>query len=133
MPPGVERLGELVHLFDRDARDADVHRRRVVVPARVALREPEARDELDLLAFEVIVEPRQLLVELGADRADVAGADAAEQVVELGERGVVERAVGLVDVDRDLFVEVLGADPDVARRLRERLGAKRRLERRCGR
>ena len=128
----VERLGVRVHLVDRDARDADVHRRRVEVAARVALREPEARHQVDLLAFEVIVEPRQLLVELGADRADLAGARAAEQLVELGERRLVEAAVRLVDVDRDLFVEVLGADPDVARRLVERLGAQRRSSRRCG-
>ena len=64
---------------------------------RSANRKP--RDELDLLALEVIVEARQLLVELGANRADVARAGAAEQLVQLGERGVVERAVGLVDVD----------------------------------
>jgi hypothetical protein len=60
-------------------------------------------------------------------RADLAGLHAAEQIVELGERGVVERAVGLVDVDGRLFAEVLRADRDVAGRLLERLGAQRRL------
>ena len=34
-------------LSDRDAGDPDIHRAGVEVPARGALREPEARDEID--------------------------------------------------------------------------------------
>src|SRR5262245_24012544 len=78
---GVERLGELVHRVNRDALDADVHRGRVVVAARVALFESEARNQLDSFALKVIEEPRELLVELGAHRANRTGARAAEQLV----------------------------------------------------
>jgi hypothetical protein len=123
----VERLGELVHLADRDALDLDVHRRRVPVTARAALGVAEAADELDALAFEVIVDPGELLVEVGADRADVAGLAAAEELVELGQGGVVVAAVGLVDVDLDLFAERIGLEPDVAGRAREGLGPERAL------
>ena len=50
----------------------------------------------------------------GANRANGARARAAEELVELGEGGVVERAILLVDVDANLFGEVVGLDPDVA-------------------
>src|SRR5678815_4729650 len=123
----VERLGELVELADRDALDADVHRRGVEVPARVALVEPEAGYQIDALARVVIADPRQVLVELGAHGADVAAARVAPQIVELGERGLVERTVVLVDVALELLAEVLGAQPDLARRLVERIDAQRGL------
>src|SRR5690606_37413536 len=99
----------------------DVHRARVEVTARVALREAEATYELDALATEVIVDARQLLVELGPHRADLTGTRAAKDFVELGERGVIEAAVGAVDVDLDLFAKVLGHHPDLPGGLRKRL------------
>jgi len=55
------------------------------VAARIALCEPETGDELNLLAIEVIVDPRQLLVELGAERPNLAGLRAAPEVIELRE------------------------------------------------
>jgi hypothetical protein len=75
----------------------------------------------------VVLDAREHLVDVGVDRALLVGALAAEEVIERGERGLVERAVGLVDVGRDFLVEVLGVDPDLAAGLLERLGAERHL------
>src|SRR5690606_33617643 len=71
----------------------------------------------------------QLLVELGTHRANLTGARATEQLVELGERSVVEAAIGAVDVDLDLLAEVLGHHPDITRGFRKRFGPERALER----
>src|SRR5262249_17922118 len=82
----VESLGEVVELADRDVLDLDVHRRGVEVAAGVALVEPEAGDQVDAVVGVVIADPRQVLVELGAHGADVAGLGVAPHVIELGER-----------------------------------------------
>src|SRR5262249_46164186 len=54
------------------------------------------------------------------NRADLGRLQVAKQLVDLREGRIVERAVLLVDVALELFTEVLGADPDLARRLVER-------------
>ncbi len=119
----VERFGVAIQRIDRDAGDFDVHRAGVIVPARIAVDEAEARDEHHALAAEVIVDPRELLVELAAYRAHFAGLRAAKHLVEFRECGFIEAAIGLVDVELHRFGEVLGAQPHVAGWFRERFGA----------
>jgi hypothetical protein len=81
------------------ALDADVDGGGVEVAAGVAVDVAEAGHDLDLLALEVILDARQLVVEARVHGAHFLGPLAAEDVVEGGERLLVVAAVVVVEVD----------------------------------